>query len=112
MAQDDMHVLIYKVLAYLYDCMKKGEQPDKSMLSCTGLLFGGIPERYWTSIWIQMLDKNLVRGVGVTHYDNEAHVVIIDPVITLDGVEFMQENTMMRKALKVLQDAKSALPFI
>ena len=60
MAQDDMHVLIYKALAYLYDCMKRGKEPDKAMLSCTGLLFGGIPERYWTSVWIQMLDKGLV----------------------------------------------------
>lgn len=111
MAQDDMHVLIYKALAYLYDCMKRGKEPDKAMLSCTGLLFGGIPERYWTSVWIQMLDKGLVKGVSIAHYD-EAHVVIVNPAITLDGVEFMQENTMMRKALKVLQDARSALPFI
>ena len=108
MAQDDMHVLIYKALAYLYDCMKRGKEPDKAMLSCTGFLFGGIPERYWTSVWIQML----VKGVSIAHHDDEVHVVIINPAITLDGVEFMQENTMMRKALKVLQDAKSALPFI
>ena len=28
------------------------------------------------------------------------------------GVEFLSENSMMRKALKFLQDAKSALPFV
>ena len=112
MAQDDMHVLIYKVLAYLYDCMKKGEQPDRGMLSCNGMLFGSVPESYWNSVWIQMLDKELVKGVGVAHYDNSAHVILASPEVTLDGVEFMQENTMMKKALKVLQDAKSSLPFI
>lgn len=112
LAYDEMHVLIYKTLAYLYDCMKKGEKPENIMLSCDGFIFGGIPERYWTLIWIQMLDKGLVKGVGSIAYNGEPHVVLHDHEVTLEGIGFMQENKMMRKALKLLQDAKCALPFI
>lgn len=28
MAQDDMHVVMYKILAYLYSCMKEGMKPQ------------------------------------------------------------------------------------
>ncbi|MBQ6330391.1 MAG: hypothetical protein IJI35_15330 [Kiritimatiellae bacterium] len=112
MAQDDMHVIIYKVLAYLYDCMKKGIDPDKSMLAPDGLLFGGVPERYWNSIWLQMLDKGLVVGVAQAAYDDSTHIIILSPEVTLDGVEFMQENSMMKKAKDFLKDMKSILPFV
>lgn len=27
MAHDDLHVVMYKILAYLYSCMKSGEKP-------------------------------------------------------------------------------------
>ena len=30
MAQNDMYVVMYKIIAYLYDCMKKGAEPDIS----------------------------------------------------------------------------------
>lgn len=28
MAQDDMHVIMYRILAYLYWCIKQGVRPD------------------------------------------------------------------------------------
>ena len=28
MAQDDYFVIVYQVLKYLYDCLKKGEKPE------------------------------------------------------------------------------------
>ena len=36
MAQDDMFVVMYKILAYLYSCMKSGEEPRMSMLAHDG----------------------------------------------------------------------------
>lgn len=38
---DDMHVIMYKVLAYLYKCLKLGKDPDKEMPQGYGPLFGG-----------------------------------------------------------------------
>ena len=28
MASDDMHVVMYKILKYLYECLKKGVEPN------------------------------------------------------------------------------------
>ncbi len=33
MAQDDMHVITYRILAYLYDCMKRGRDVDPNLIS-------------------------------------------------------------------------------
>lgn len=112
MAQDDMHVLMYKVLAYLYDCLKCGKDPSKETLQSCGPLFGGVPETYWTAVWLEMVDRGLVKGVVKAPYDNEIHVVLVSPRVTLEGVEFMNENSMMAKAKDFLKDAKSMLPFI
>lgn len=112
MAQDDMHIIIYKLLAYLYDCMKKGKPADLAMLESDGAVFGGVPERYRCSIIAQVVERGYVTGMKLFYSDNEPSIVVSNPSITLDGVEYMFENTMMQRALRWLQDVKSALPFI
>ncbi|BAK45564.1 YjcQ family protein [Eggerthella sp. YY7918] len=111
MANDDMHVIMYKILAYLYDCMKKGEEPQNSMISYDSDLLG-IPAAYWNQIMAQMVELGLVKGIAVRYYDNSPTVLISKPYVTLEGVQFMQENSMMSKALKFLKESKAALPFI
>ena len=112
MAHDDLHVLMYKVLAYLYDCMKTGKEPQKSMLSAEGPIFQGVPESYRVHVMREIELKGLVRGVIVRYADNTGTVVVDDPCVTLEGVGFMQENTMMRKSASFLKEAKSSLPFL
>ena len=112
MASDDMHVIIYKILAYLYDCMKRGIEPQKSMISHDGDLLGGIPYRYWCNVMVQLHDGGYVKGISVKYFENEPTVIINNPSVTLDGVQFMQENSMMNKALAFLKETKSAIPFI
>lgn len=112
MAQDDMHVIMYKVLTYLYECMKRGKDPDKEMLQSYGPLFGGVPERYWTAIWLEMADKGFVMGIVKSPYDNAVHVVVDSPRVTFEGVEFLNENSMMAKAKEFLKETKSIIPFV
>ena len=33
MAKDDYHVIVYQILAYLYQCLKTGKDVDSKMLS-------------------------------------------------------------------------------
>ena len=32
MAKDDYHVIVYQILAYLYQCLKKGERVEQKNL--------------------------------------------------------------------------------
>ena len=112
MSANDMHVVMYKMLAYIYDCMKRGIEPQESRMRPGGDVAGEIPYSYWFEIVSQMVDRELLRGVVVWAPDCEPTVEFRNPAVTLEGVEFMQENSMMRKALSFLREAKSTLPFV
>ena len=109
MASDDMHVVIYKILAYIYKCMKCGETPEKGEISAEAL---GIPYAYWAQIISELCSHGYVSGISVVKTTSGLSVTLAKPTITLDGVEFLMENSMMTKAVKFLQDTKSAIPFI
>lgn len=110
MAQDDMYVIMYKILAYLYDCMKHDIDPDINKWSAEAF---GIPEAYWAKIVKELVDHGLIDGVNVMGtFGNKLIVSPYDPKVTMEGVQFAQENSMMAKAAKFLRDAKASIPFI
>lgn len=111
MAQDDMHVVMFKILAYLYDCMKRGEEPRRSMLAHDGDMLS-IPYNYWAQVLQQLVDEGLVTGIVPAHTLSGYEFAFDRPAVTLKGVQFLQENSMMRKALNFLKETKSALPFV
>lgn len=112
MAQDDMHVVMYKVLAYLYDCMKRGERPVERHLAHDGDVLS-IPYPYWAAIMRELVENGYVRGVTiVSEWGGGTIAKLVEPSITLAGVEFLRENSAMRRALEFLKETKSALPFI
>jgi hypothetical protein len=39
MAKDDFHFIAYRILKYLYECLKKGEKPEEAFLTAGYLLF-------------------------------------------------------------------------
>ncbi len=107
MAQNDMYVIMYKILCYLYDCMKKDEEPDNEAFGYVAL---GIPERYWADIMCELHHKNFISGVTIMPHGSDVKVLLRRPRVTMDGVEFMQENTMMAKARDFLITTKATLP--
>ena len=109
MAQNDMYVVMYKIVAYLYDCMKRGAEPDPAQWDCAAM---GIPEPYWASIVEQLVSHGYLSGVQVWHSDGRTKVAPARPQVTMEGVAFAQENSMMGKARKSLMDAKAAVPFL
>ncbi len=108
MATDDMHVIVYKILAYLYRCMKDGVEPDRSRYSHVAF---GIPESYWGTIMLELQESGLVRGLVATReFGGEIMAAGCDPTITMAGVEYLQENSVMQKVKRFLQDTKSIVP--
>lgn len=112
MAQDDMHVVIYKILAYLYSCLKSGTTPVRKHYSHDGDVLN-IPEQYWARIIKELVDHHYVTGfVVIAAWGGDLIVRETQPAITLEGVEFLQQNSTMKKALEFLKETKSALPFL
>lgn len=110
MAKDDMFVIMFKILSYLYECMKTDVKPEKYKYSAAYL---GVPESYWQKIILELKRHQYVRGVEVTEYmDGKTIITLQNPYITSEGVQFLGENTMIAKAIKFLKSAKEAAPFL
>lgn len=109
MANNDMYVVMYKIIAYLYDCMKRGCRPDPARWDASAL---GIPEPYWSQIVNELVTHSLVSGIKVTRMRDETVIMPIDPRVTMEGVAFAQENSMMAKARQFLIDIKASIPFV
>ena len=102
MAKNDMHVVIFKILSYLYDCMKNGEEPDSNVIEHDAL---GIPRKYWLQIMKELTYRGYVDGIEVKQTTADYYVSYSDPRVTMDGVEFLMENSMMNKAARFVADA-------
>ena len=101
-------VIAYKVLAYLYECMKAGEKPDPDMLSCERL---GIPAGYRNSILKNLYRKGYVDGLEEIEIPGAGTLVdASEPEITMDGIEFMQENSAIARAKAFLKELKEIVP--
>lgn len=109
MAQDDMHVVMYKILSYLYTCLKEDEKPKKERYSYIAL---NINPNYWSTIMAELAHRRLIKGVKVTTSEKGDDIYVSNVRITMEGVEFLMENSMMAKAREFLIDVKAAVPFI
>ena len=115
MARDDYHVIVYQVLAYLYQCLKKGNPVDISMLKPGSLLLKELNEHYWAYIIYNMSETGFIDGVVFARLDGmrTPHPVDLkDCYITPQGIEYLCDNSFMEKAKAFLKDVKEVTPFI
>ena len=118
MAQDDIEVVMYKILRYLYDCMKAGKKPRAEDM-CYDCQMFKINERYWFQIMHELIDNGYIKGFDCfTTKDGEVIQMLDNAGITLKGREYLRDNSGMAEAKRiagkafeiVLQGIISALP--
>lgn len=108
MKKDDYFIVAYRILAYLYGCMREGKKPDLDDVSFQKL---NIPERYWVDVLESMADEGFVKGISFSEWLGDAVSVKTDrPKITMAGIQFMQENTAMGRAKAFLKELKEIIP--
>ncbi len=97
-----MHVLIYKILNYLYECLKKGIHVDLAefIRDCN---LENVSEQYWQSVIEELDQHGYIKGVIIKSTKTQKIVLLKDNFgITLEGVEYLQENSMMSKVKDLL----------
>lgn len=108
MARDDYFVIVYQVLKYLYDCLKKGEKPDRRYLINDEY---SIPENYWQYIIIGLLRDGYIVGINPENTkDGICWGDLTKALITPKGIEYLFENSMLQKVKKTLKDVKDIIP--
>ena len=98
MAADDFDVVVFKVLSYLYQCIKDGVEPNPDKAQ----EFARINPVYWHAVVSDLVDRKLaaattVKFLGKTQYH--------DLRITSAGVDYLSESPKMRKVKDFLGSA-------
>lgn len=119
MAKDDFHVIVYQILAYLYQCLKRGNEVNPQLLSAESDYFKAngqvVNQRYWAYIIYNLHRMRLIEGVVFADIDNLAYpypVKVDDCMITPAGIEYLTDNSFLVKAREFLKDAKAIVPFV
>lgn len=105
MAKDDYFVIAYKVLKYLYECLKRGKEPNMSILSAD---FFSIKTSYWAYIMESL--KNEEYLIGVVVVDGVSVGIRPDITITPKGIQYLEENSLLQKAKETVKDIRDMLP--
>lgn len=121
MSKDDYFVLAYKLLAYLYDCLKSGESPDMEYLDYDTKAFP-IHEAYWHYLLTNLYKDGYIEGiaiegiafVSIPYRENKGVKILSNLQITPKGIEYLQENSTMQKVKLhyALKDFNEIIPGI
>lgn len=114
MAKDDYHVIVYQILAYLYNCLKKDLEVEKDKLKPQGELFT-INTRYWSFIISNLVNDGYIERVVLTDVWGEDYPQISNienARITPKGIEYLTNNSFLNKAKEALKDVKAIVPFM
>lgn len=103
MARDDYFLMVYRILSYLYRCIRNGKQPDEEYLRPQAKDFP-IEYGYWSYIWENMVKDGLVENVSIVPVDGAEPLVRLqsNTRITPNGIEYLQENSIMKKTAKFI----------
>ncbi|HHU52713.1 MAG TPA: hypothetical protein GXZ43_01350 [Clostridiaceae bacterium] len=112
MAQDDYFVVVYHICNYLYDCLKQGKEIDIEQIKPINKKFV-IKENYWKYIICNLYKDGYIDGITIYNADDETHITNLEDIqITPKGIEYLQENNMMKKIVKGLKTVKEITPLI
>lgn len=104
MPKDDMHIIIYKILEYLYGCNKEGKA------TCFSDIFNlielpNIPQSYLAQILQELIDNRYIANCSIIKTKDGIVFVLSEARITMSGIEYLKENSLMKKAREVLGKA-------
>ena len=96
----DNFKIIYRILRYLEKAMDYDEA-DIDFISASRL---GISEQRWTVIMEMLVKEGYIVGIGVKRsVGGDVCLSISDIRITMKGLEYLQENSLMQKAANVVK---------
>lgn len=98
---------IYRILWYLEKAMDYDEA-DIDFISASKL---GITEQRWAAIMQMLVNEGYITGIGVKRSaDGEVSLPVSDVRITMKGLEYLQENSLMQKAANLAKGIAEIMP--
>lgn len=117
MAKNDYHEIVYYILKYLYACKKEGIKPREDILDLKEYP-ASICDEFKDFVYITTFEKGLISGIETMKIPvlGRGKIDIVKDMknisITPEGIEYLSENSMMKKAHENLKMFKDLIPFI
>ena len=103
----DNFKIIYKILSVLEKSMDL-ENVDIERISSNNL---GISQQRWNKYMEMLLDAGYIKGITIQKYvTGETNVDAEDIRITLKGLEYLSENSIMQKMYKAAKGITDLIP--
>lgn len=94
MSSNDLPVIVYKILAYIYESMKAGVEPTaqeaRRLCACNDMMF--------ESAIAEIAEAGYARGIRAEFYYSGPEVSFERARLTLDGSDYLLNNSTMAKA--------------
>lgn len=111
MAKDDYYVIAYQILGYLYSRIKAGKKAEPEVLKNDGPMYN-IDYAYWSYIMINLFNEGYIKGITFKDSGDVQIVLGLDKCqITPDGIQYLNDNSSFKQAIKVLKEIKGFIPF-
>lgn len=98
MAKDDYDYIVFKILTYLYACMKRKSSFDERVFK-QSIITQKVTEEYATDILRAMSNEGLIEGVVFTKAWGDTYILaseLSDMKITSDGMRYVINNDKMK----------------
>ena len=103
----DNFKVIYRILKALEAAMDCDEF-DMDMISHEKL---GISQNRWVALLREMIRSGYIDGISISvSADGIPTVSIFNPCITIQGLEYLENNSLMKKAARDAKGIKEAIP--
>ena len=111
MGRNDYFVIAYRILAYLYECLKNGEKVSNHYLWEIADV-NAIGRDYFDYILCNLKKDGYLEGVYLIKHVGgiSDSVKLISPMITPKGIDFLQNHSAMAKAREFLKTLKETIP--
>ena len=110
MAKNDYFVMAYKLLKYLYDCLKNKRKPNMNYLTHESKYFP-VDEDYFDYLIEHLFEDGYIENVIVQYADDSTIIYLDESVrITPKGIEYIQDNRKMRKIARAIKNIGELIP--
>ena len=107
MSKDDYDVMVYRILVYLYACLKRKIMFEEATFYAA-VRKNVSSDEYFADILTMMQDEGLIEGVlSISAWGGDSILVssLQDARITPNGIHYLQENNKMNQIGNALKEA-------
>ena len=112
MAKDDFHVIVYRILEYLYKLFKKGELVDVDKLNSDALR---INDKYFNDIIFELYENGFIKNVEFIDVKDSQYSqakINKNTKITMKGIEYLSSSEFITKAKKFFNGTLEPVPYL